>query len=374
MEFPFPKIMFRRFIIYLLYSAVILFSALACDPLVNTFSDTENAVLYEARSKVQYQAQDTIKVMTWNIRFGAARLPWYGDDCGNLVILKKSTVIGNLKAIAEKIIQEDPDILFLQEVDVESKRTAYVDQVQWLLNHTGLNYGAFASMWEAQVILADGLGRINVGNAILSKWKLDNAERYQLPLRGDQNSLTQYFYLRRNVLKASVRLPGVDNLYAVDVHATAFATDDTKQKHLEAFKTILDGIVDQGGNFVAGGDFNELPPNATQTDFCLQDQCPGEIYHQMGKKPYHREGSWFENEITWLQPLYDSYTPAVPLAAYGSNESAYFTHSPGQRSQLDRKLDYLWTNSTWIPGTGITHQEAKPLSDHVPVSTKWVVQ
>ncbi|MFQ6612541.1 MAG: endonuclease/exonuclease/phosphatase family protein [Fidelibacterota bacterium] len=365
--------MLSKIIIRSICVVVVLFSGFACDPLVNTFADTEDAVLYEAHDIVNYPAQDTIKVMTWNIRFGAARLPWFGDDCGDMVILKKSSVISNLEALAQKIELEDPDILFLQEVDVESKRTAYINQVQWLLNHTGFNYSAFASMWESQVILADGLGRINTGNAILSKWKLEDAERLQLPLRGDQDKLTQYFYLRRNVLKASVRLPGTSNLFAVNVHATAFATDDTKLKHMERFKEILDEIVIQGGNFVAGGDLNELPPNAGKTDFCLEDRCEGEIFHQTGKTPYHREGSSFETEITWLQPLYDTYTPAVSLSSNGENESTYFTHSPGQRPMLDRKLDYLWTNLSWVPGTRITHQEVKLLSDHVPVSAKWVV-
>ena len=180
--------------------------------------------------------------MTWNVRFGAARIPWFGDSCGDRVIMTKSEVIAHLENIADYINSVQPDILLLQEVDVESKRSGYIDQVQWFLDNTSFNYGAYASMWQAQFIPSDGLGRVDVGNAILSRWEITDAERIQLPLRTDQDGLTQYFYLRRNILKTRIDVPNRD-FYAVCTHTTAFATDDTKQKHIEMFyETIYDKV------------------------------------------------------------------------------------------------------------------------------------
>jgi endonuclease/exonuclease/phosphatase family metal-dependent hydrolase len=342
----------------------------SCDPIVNEFNDVEAAIIYRANSITEFAAKDTIKVMTWNIRFGIARLRFFGDGCGDRVIINKSEVYKALEDVANKIKLEDPDIILFQEVDVQSKKTAYIDQAKWLLDNTDFNYGAYASMWESQIILADGLGRVNTGNLILSKWKLENAERHQLPLRGDQDGLTQYFYLRRNVLKATVAMPGKPFI-AVNTHLTAFATDDTKQKHINGFKTILDGIVAEGQNFVAGGDLNEIPPNASIEDYCLEDQCDGESFHTSDKS-YHKEASFFGLEITWLEPFYKKYQPAIPLNVYGANEADHYTHSVDIKLTLDRKLDYLWTNTSWL--NGVTHQEAVKLSDHIPVSAKWVVK
>ncbi len=342
----------------------------SCDPLVNQFADIEDAVMYRASNIKNAEAKKSIKVMTWNIRFGVARLDFFGDGCGDRAILGKSEVVKGLEGLAAKINAEDPDIVLLQEVDVQSKKTAYIDQAQWLLDHTDLNYGAYGSMWEAQVILADGLGRVNTGNLTLSKWELKDAERHQLPLRSDQDGLTQYFYLRRNVLKAKVVMPG-NSFYAVNTHLTAFATDDTKQKHITGFKDILDGIVAEGKNFVAGGDLNALPPNASKLDYCIEDQCSGESYHTGGESN-HKEGAYFAPEITWLSSLYQTYTPAISLSEYGEQEGQHYTHSPFDRLQLDRKLDYLWTNTNWNNGT--THQGATSLSDHIPVTADWMVK
>ncbi|MBC8346544.1 MAG: endonuclease/exonuclease/phosphatase family protein [Candidatus Marinimicrobia bacterium] len=350
---------------------IILFGIIftSCDPIVHEFNDIEDAVMYRANIIKDVSAQDTIKVMTWNIRFGVARLRFFGDGCGDRVIMTNSEVVEGLEGIAEKIKQENPDILFIQEADVQSKKTGYIDQAQWLLDHTDFNYGAYGSMWESQIILADGLGRVNTGNLILSKWKLENAERYQLPLRGDQDALTQFFYLRRNVIKAKVAMPG-KSFFVVNTHLTAFATDDTKQKHIDGFKSILDGISAEGAYFIAGGDLNEIPPNASKMDYCLDDQCEGESFHSGGETE-HKEGSYFEPEITWLSSLFNNYTPAIPLDVYGAHEMGHFTHSPDNKLQLDRKLDYLWTNTLWL--NGMTHQEATNLSDHIPVSALWVI-
>ena len=232
---------------------------LGCDPFVTEFKDLSKAVMYEADSKSnETYDSGTIKVVTWNIRFGIARFPFFGDSCGDDVILDDATIEENMAAIADSLNAMDADIVLLQEVDVSSKRTGYMDQVQYLLDNTNLNYGCYASMWKADFIPSDGIGRIDAGNAILSKYELTDAERIQLDLRTDQDGLTQYFYLRRNIVKAKIPAlaQGAKDFYAVDIHATAFATDDTKQKHIDTYVETLSDIHSSGALFVTGGDLN----------------------------------------------------------------------------------------------------------------------
>ena len=343
---------------------------ISCDPLVTEFSSNEPPKEYTAKNLVSAPNKDTLTVVTWNIRFGIGRANWFGDSCGDLVLFDNETILDGLELLAQKITEMDADILLLQEVDTDSKRSAYIDQVQWLLDHTSMNYGVYASMWEVQFVPSDGLGRVNTGNAILSKWPLSEAERIQLSLRGDQDALTKAFYVRRNVLKAVVNYPG-NPFWAVDIHASAFSNDDTKQKQFLEFKDVLDEINSKGEIFVAGGDLNELPPGATKNNYCEEDRCPDEL-------PEDDEGCDFSNETTWINPLYDTYVPSVSLVDYQQNEQLYFTHASthdinDERYQWNRKLDYLFTNTAWVPRSEITHQEAQLESDHVAVSAKWVV-
>ena len=348
---------------------------LSCDPLVTEFRDIEDAILYESSSKTNIQnSPDSLLVMTWNVRFGAARIPWFGDSCGDRVIMTSGEVVVHLENIADYINNIQPDILLLQEVDVESKRSGYVDQVRWFLDNTYFNYGAYASMWQAQFIPSDGLGRVDAGNAILSRWEITEAERIQLPLRTDQDGLTQYFYLRRNILKTRIDVPNRD-FYAVCTHTTAFATDDTKQKHIEMFYETISSI-DTNAVFIAGGDLNSVPPEST-TDYCMSDICSGESFHQAGDDPEHKEGSYFYNfvgEPNLIQPFYTYFNSAIGVvdASLESN----FTHSPWNTDEesenytdsdyWDRKLDYLFSNQPLKEGK--THQNQHQLSDHAPVS------
>ena len=291
----------------------------------------------------------------------------------------------NVEAIADYIdtMAIKPDILLLQEVDISSKRSAYVNQLQWLLNNTHFNYSVYASMWNAEIVPSDGLGKVDVGNAILSRWKITDAERIKLPLRTDQDALTQYFYLRRNILKAKITLPIPEDFYAVNIHATAFATDDTKQKHIDKYKEVLDALNDQGAVFVTGGDLNSIPTDAEPYDYCIIDQCEDESWHtSVEEKKYHKEGSYFNNfqaigdypgERDLLQPFYaDSlnYFPAIPYQ--DRNSMDHFTHCTYNNSEdyrnWDRKLDYLFTNKEDGFSIGDTHQDAFDLSDHAPVS------
>ena len=349
---------------------------LGCEPFVTEFPDTSTAVLYEATSKsnATYNG-DNIKVVTWNIRFGIARFPFFGDSCGDSVILDDATIEKNMAAIADSLNAMDADIVLLQEVDVSSKRTGYMDQVQYLLDNTNLNYGCYASMWKADFIPSDGIGRIDAGNAILAKYKLTDAERIQLCLRKDQDGLTQYFYLRRNIVKAKIPAltQGSKEFYAVDIHATAFATDDTKQQHIDKYVEILAEIQSSGDYFVTGGDLNSVPPGSV-TDFCLSDMCEGEDFHTEEAEKYHREGSYFENfegEPDILLPLYNAYDAAINVS--DANLDIHLTHGPSTSYEMndikyDRKLDYLFTNGIWENTSSKTHQAAWKLSDHLPVS------
>lgn len=356
--------------------AFIIFSVIMllydCEPLVTRFEETEDVTLYKSHAQQDApSAVDKIRVMTWNIRFGAGRIPWFGDSCGDRVLLSQEEVEINLKGIAEAINRIKPDILILNEIDIQSKRTAYIDQVQWLLDHTYFNFGVYASNWKAQFIPSDGLGRMDAGNAIFSRWSPGEAIRIQLSLRGDQDALTRYFYLRLNILKTKINLPGLDNFYIVATHLSAFSTDDTKQKQVNELMRELSKLNDNNSYFIMGGDLNLLPPGAQKTDYCFEDICQGESYHGPHDDPLHKEGSNYTPEKIWLQPLYDNYQPAIPLQEYLANESRYFTHSTSADHFWDRKLDYLFTNYQWISGSDSTHQNIRGFSDHVAVSADW---
>ena len=353
---------------------------LGCDPFVTQFSEESEVSYFQSSAIVDnvYQDQEgEMKVVSWNIRFGSGRFPFFGDSCGEGVVADTETINSIMEKIAESLNRIDADIVLLQEVDISSKRSGYMNQIQYLLDNTYLNYGVYASVWKSDYVPTDGLGRVDMGNAILSKYELTDAKRIPLQLRTDQSSLVQYFYLRRNILQVTIPAFSMvqKKFHAVNIHATAFATDDTKQQHINKFTDILNEINLNNEYFVGGGDLNSIPPSAA-TDYCANDACAGDTYHTSGIDPYHLEGSFFNNfpgEPELLTPLYSSYDSAIDFSL--RNLPEHFTHAPStsmldevSERRHDRKIDYLFTNLSWKQSSGITHQEAWELSDHMPVS------
>ena len=154
----------------------------SCRSLVTTYEDVESAIYYEDASQESAEFNDTLKVMTWNIRFGAGRIPFFGDSCGDRVLMTEPETLGYMDSIIVYINSTQPDVLLLQEVDISSKRSAYVNQLQYILDHTHLNYGAYASMWNAEIIASDGLGKVDAGNAILSIYNMNGENVWELKM------------------------------------------------------------------------------------------------------------------------------------------------------------------------------------------------
>ena len=337
----------------------------ACDYFNTEFEDIEDPVYYESSSKTAaVQGPAVLKVMNYNLKFGGARIDFFFDCHGDRVLLGESEVIANTNNLTALINSENPDILVVQEIDTNSKRTAYVDQVEYILNRTQFNYAVYASQWKSDFIPSDGIGRVNSGNAIFSRWPFISAERIQLPLRTDQSSLDLYFYLKRNILKSNINLGGGKTTYVVATHTSAYSTDGTKKKQIDIFKSELDKINAAGEKLIAAGDLNTIPPGSAKTSNFPDSVCADEYVAD----DYTEETTWLNSFYDELDPV-NGYTPAISLADYGTTElqnEPYYTHTTDKNGFWNRKLDYIFTNMT-LSSTGSVLQNTMTLSDHAPV-------
>ncbi len=350
----------------LLFASALLVAA--CDPFHTGFDDVEGAQSYTASTikpaELTYGASGNVRlrVMNYNVKFGGGRIDFFFDCHDDRVLMKRSEVERNLEGLAAKINQVDPDVLIIQEVDINSKRAAYLDQVQWLLDHTTLNYAVYGSQWRADYVPSDGLGAVDSGNAILSKFPLTNGTRIALSLRTDQSDIERYFYLKRNVLRADLDIDPPVRIVAV--HAEAYSKDGTKLEHIERFKQELD---EAPGLVIGAGDLNTLPPDSEKTSGFPDSVCTDEDFIA---DDYSAEGDW-------LKPLYADYNAAIPLADYQADNARYFSHTTDSRGFWNRMLDYVFTNANVVEGSGLVHQDTAhggmdtmPLSDHAPVSVE----
>lgn len=336
---------------------------LGCDPFHVEFEPIEPAQEYTAAEHhATGEFDGTLRVMAYNIKFGGGRIDFFFDCHGDRVLMTEDEVIENMTRLAAIIKEVDPDVVFLEEVDVNSKRSAYVDQLQWLLDHTHLNHGVYASQWRADFVPSDGLGAVDSGNAILSRWPLTDGTRYALPLREDQADIVQYFYLRRNILDAKVNPSGkakVDPLQLIVIHAEAYSQDGTKKKHLEIFESHVDAAA-KDHRVIAGGDLNALPPGTEKLRDFPDSACTEEYL-----------ADDFTEETDWLDSLYDKYQSAIPLDDYQADNSRYFSHTTSKDGFWNRTLDYVFSTEAMHDGAILQNKvgkiETMTASDHAPL-------
>ena len=374
--------MTSRRIVGLLVATAAALCASACEPLATTWEPRQNVAIRKADVAVAAPNARSLKVMAWNLKFAGARADFWFDLWGSQVQMDQAVVQSNLADLTRLINEVNPDVLLVEEIEVNSRRSAYVDMVRHLLNNAGFHSAAYFPTWKSRYVPADGLGRMDLGNAIFSKHPIVQAERIALSDRTDQDPATAAFYLHRALGRVAINLGGT-LVQAFVVHTEAYDTDNTKSKQL---KEILAELATHAGPLVVGGDFNAIPPGSVHVvDF--NDEHPDAKGTDFVQPPYNLDD---------MVPFYTRYVPAITLRMYGDSPAAqrqHFTHSVIGRDKIgalgevgfwNRTLDYLFVSpaTSWLAGSTDTLQEpgrmgisSDPmlLSDHCPVVGTWQV-
>jgi endonuclease/exonuclease/phosphatase family metal-dependent hydrolase len=180
----------------------------------------------------------TLRIMTYNIWMaGAYRGGWCFE--------KPQRVAERVEKIAEFIREQKPDIVFLQEVVLESGLGSF-NQARVLAEKAGMH------MWVFGQCINDGLPfhRMIEGDVILSRWLVE-------PLTNQKMAGTKAFYdvgiPDQSTLWCKARIGEQDILLAC-VHLTPYNMDETG---LTQAQQLLNFVGDRPA--ILAGDFNAEP-------------------------------------------------------------------------------------------------------------------
>ena len=206
---------------------------------------------------------ETVKLMSWNIGYASLdeRMDFYLDGGKNSIGESKENTKANLVALKEKIDEHDPDIMFIQEIDVNSHRSFNVNQLEDFQNHYSADkyQNTFARNFKAGYVpvpLGDPLGKVDSGIAIFSKYEVSSAKRHQLPIPFAWP--VSLMNLKRCLLVNRTPISGSDKeLVTINLHLEAYTEDEGKIKQLRQLMTVMQEEYDKGNYVIAGGDFNQ---------------------------------------------------------------------------------------------------------------------
>ena len=230
-KIPSPSLSFRFLGIWLL-GCCYLSQLTQAKPLYFRIQDKISSAFdefYGIQSLKDHTNPTSLKVMTYNIRHAS---PPSTDEI-------------DLDAIAQVINNQSPDLVAVQEVDVNTKRSGKIDQAQLLAKKTGMNY------FFAKAIDYQGG---DYGVLILSKYPIQSSKKHQLPTLAETKG-------EPRVLATSVvKLPNNKTVLFACTHLDAQKNNTNRHLQMAAINDILKN---EKIPVVIGGDFNDVPSSVT---------------------------------------------------------------------------------------------------------------
>lgn len=304
-----------------------------------------------------------IKILCWNVQFMAGKnyIFFFDEWDGSGPDLRPSSkdISITFDEVARVIRLEDPDIILIQELDSKSKRTDGEDQMSRLLKLLPKEYSAWTTAWywrAAFVPHPQIMGSVGMQLGIISKYKIKESMRYQLPLMPN-NIIVRNLQFKRAVLEAVFPVEGGTNFSAMSIHQDAFAQgSDTMERQVSYVNSLLSQKEAEGGSWVIGGDFNLLAPGIAYSR--LSDK----------EKPYFQE-------VTEIEKLYSNFNAWPTLEdVNGPDAEKYFSHYPNYGTHLDRTIDYYFTgNRVKVTNYYMRSFDTTKISDHIPFILECVV-
>ncbi|UCE94602.1 MAG: endonuclease/exonuclease/phosphatase family protein, partial [Flavobacteriaceae bacterium] len=199
------------------------------------------------------QPNDSIhSIITYNIGY-------LSGMTNNLPVEKpKSLFDQNLNKVIYELKKTDADIVCLQEIDFDSKRSFHVDQQQELAK---LGYGYFGKNinWDKKYVpfpyypFSMHFGKILSGQSVLSKYPILEQERIELKRNPNNPFYYDSFYLDRLAQLTKVNIKG-RTVVLINVHLEAF-DPSTRKAQFQHVKNLYIKYANQFPTLLLG-DFN----------------------------------------------------------------------------------------------------------------------
>ena len=341
----------RRLISWLLWTVLVLVAAFAAFFFWASGGDSDDrevapGLLFEnPKAPLAPPTVTELRVLTFNIGYGRGPA---GDASGPWT---EAHIRTQLDGIAGQIKASGSDLVFLQEVDLESARSHDIDEGRYLLEASGLRYASCVVTWEKNYVPfpywppSRHYGAMKSGQCVLSRFPITSSTRYRLPQPESNPWWRNKFYLNRAIDHARLDLAG-RQWDVFNVHTEAFDVPN-RIAHAERLAALVAALPDKSRVIVAG-DFNAPPPEAAQ------------------KKGFVDEPETdFSDDATIAVARRMGLTQVLP-------DPAVFTFPADAPT---RRLDYVFAGPALDPiEATVLGAPPGPFSDHLPVFTRFTVR
>lgn len=326
------------------------------------YQPKEEVALDPVRKSPLTLLEDSLFSITiWNIGYGGLgeESEMFYDSRGSLfaggkmIRAPKKVVEKNVEAVGKFVTSIKSDFFLLQEIDLNSKRSYYANQVEMVSQHLPGFAAFFAPNYKVQRVPIPVFepwhvyGKTHSGLGTFSRFQPKESKRISLP--GVFSWPTRIFQLDRC---ASIhRFPHLHGreLVVINVHLSAYDKDGAlKQTQMNFLRKLALKEYEKGNYVIVGGDWNLCPP-FFRFDSFMPGQANG--YSQQNIEP-----DFFPADWQWV------YDPTIPTnrktkAPYQAGKTFvtlidFFLISPNIKALtvkgLDQKFQFSDHQPVWM--------------------------
>ena len=204
-----------------------------------------------------------LDILSWNIGYGGlgAGSDFFMDGGSQVRAADKATVERYLAGIQDYLQANAPDLIMLQEVDIDSARTYGINEANRLTR--GVSVHALNYACDFVPFPWPPIGKVHSGLLTTTDHLIESAQRIALPCPFSWP--VSAANLKRCLLVSTLPIEGSDSkLVLVNLHLEAYDDGEGKRAQTEQLKSFIQSEYEKGNYVIAGGDFNQVFPGSLE--------------------------------------------------------------------------------------------------------------
>ena len=219
--------------------------------------------------------------------------------------------LANVTAVFQAI---NPDIIAFQEIDIDSKRSYNVNQLDALANALKLGHAGLAINWDKNYVpfpywpISAHFGRIVSGQAVLSRYPIADNQRTVLEKVASRPFFYKAVYLDRLAQVTQIKLQE-HTLVVINVHLEAF-DNPTRFNQTRAVRKMAETYAREYPVLLVG-DFNSALNRPDEGDRSIEIMAESDLFTSALPKDQWETQPTFPSEPPEYKLDYLFYTPAT---------------------------------------------------------------
>lgn len=213
----------------------------------------------------------TLKILSWNVGYaGLNKEMDFFYDGGKMVRpLRKQieTNLANINSTLQK--HKDADFIFLQELDIDSRRSYYINELDYFKQNLPEYQVAYATNYKVLFVpmpIVQPMGKVKAGIATFSKIPSIKSERHTFPFNFSWP--LKIFMLDRCFITSEIKTSNDKKLILINTHNSAFdGTGQLPKAELKFLREYMEKEYNKGNYVLLGGDFNLSPTTFSKESF-----------------------------------------------------------------------------------------------------------